>query len=390
MSLKGANVVRTLYTNANIYDSQKQCFAHGALLVVDGAIGAVFWGDDEAYCGYDTEVDLGGRYLSPGLVDIHTHGRAGGDFVSADGKMLGEMSRSYLESGVTSVMPTLASAPLCELERAADRIADRKERGDTVFEGIHLEGRYLNPKKRGAHAEALLAALDPDELERLVFRMCRAGKVYVSAALELDESREFASRAKKLGVTLGLAHTDADFESAEKTFESFATSLTHTFNAMPPLHHRAGGAVAAAFDNPDVFCELIADGLHVSPEMVRLSYKIKGEKLVLVTDSMEATGEPDGEYSIAGMPVTVKDGRAVTHDGALAGSTLSLLDGVKNLSRFAKIPFEKALYCATAAPAQVVGIYGCVGSLDVGKRANMIVLDEDLELCSVILGGNNI
>ena len=220
--------------------------------------------------------------------------------------------------------------------------------------------------------------------------MKKVGRAHVSAALELDMGGSFTSSALKNGATLGLAHTDATFAEAQAAFERGATSLTHTYNAMSPFHHRDGGAVGAGLLNKNVYCELIADGFHVSPEAVKLAYQLKGKKLVLITDSMAATGMPDGEYSIAGLPVTVKDGKARTIEGAIAGSTLSLIDGVKNLAAFAEIPFSEALYHATIAPAKMLGIFDTVGSLEAGKVANMIIFDKELNVREVIFEGRKI
>lgn len=382
--------MKTLYTNANIYDSDIREFILGELCVEDGYIsyiaGGLFATDHE---GVEV-VDLEGAYLVPGLVDVHSHGRAFGDFVAADEDRLGEMIKSYVTSGVTSVMPTLATAPMDAIFSAIDRICDYDGDHASAIIGIHLEGRYLNPKFKGAHAEWLLANPDAREIAELVRKMNGAGHAHVSAALELDEDGEFLRAALDNGATVGIAHTGANYEQAKSAFENGAISLTHTFNAMTPLHHRDGGVIAAALNDDEVYCELIADGFHIAPQVVRLLYNVKGDRTVLITDSMEATGCPDGEYSIAGLPVTVKDGKARTHEGAIAGSTLSLIDGVKNLSAFADISFEDALYCATASPAMMMGVYESVGSLDVGKRANMLVLDENFDVKSVILDGNKV
>ena len=382
--------MKTLYTNANIYDSDIKEFIPGELCVEDGMIsyiaGGLFATDHS-----DVEVvDLEGAYLVPGLVDVHSHGRAFGDFTSADNSRLEEMIASYVNSGVTSIMATLATAKYDELCAAIDRIADYNGKCAEAILGIHLEGRYLNPKFKGAHAEWLLADPDADEISELVGKMSRAGLVHVSAALELDHNGDFTVAAIENGATVGLAHTGATYAAACLAFERGATSLTHTFNAMTPLHHRDGGVITAALNNDEIYCELIADGFHIAPAVVKLLYNMKGDFTVLVSDSMEATDCPDGEYSIAGLPVTVKDGKARTHEGAIAGSTLSLIDGVKNLARFAVIRFEDALYCATASPAMMIGAYDSVGSLDVGKRANMLVLDEDFNVKSVILDGNKV
>jgi N-acetylglucosamine-6-phosphate deacetylase len=378
--------MKTAYKNALIYNSDTMNFSPGNLVVEDGYIVGLNIADPD---GCETVIDLGGAYLAPGLVDIHTHGRVSGDFISADTELLRKMLRSYLASGVTSLMPTFASATPDELAAATDRVIFLSGE-DSIIEGIHLEGRYLNPKKRGAHAPELLATLEADELEGLIVRMQGSGKVLVSAALELDSEGSFTKRALSMGATLSLGHTEATYAEAMRAIDRGAKSFTHLFNTMPPLHHRDGGAVAAALTSAEVYAELIVDGFHVSPEMVKLAYMMKKERLVLITDSMEATGEPDGEYQIAGLPVTVKDGKARTHEGAIAGSTISLIDGVKNLSAFAGITFGEALYNATAAPARLIGIYDKVGSIEVGKRANMLVLDDEYKIETVILGGKTV
>ncbi len=382
--------MKRLYVNANIYDSKKRAFVQGSLLTDGEIIRDVFWGELLPDVHFDERKDLGGTFVAPGLIDIHTHGRAGGDFNSADADMMKKMSRSYLEKGVTGVMPTLASDTFENLCFSIGKIADVKAQGAENFLGIHLEGRYLNPAKRGAHAEHLLAELDGDEIAGLAEKMKKAGVVHVSAALELDFDGEFTRSAIESGATVGLAHTNASFAEAALAIERGARSLTHLFNTMPPLHHRDGGAVAAGLMNTEVFCEIIADGFHIAPEMVKLAYMMKKEKLVLITDSMEATGMPDGEHSIAGLPVTVKEGKARTHEGAIAGSTLELIDGVKNLAVFADISFAEALYNATMSPAKMIGVDERVGSIEKGKTANMLVLDGKYNVKEVIFRGEKI
>ena len=391
--MKGAPDMKILYKNAYVYVENcdgRPSFVYGRLMTDGEMIARVEIGEyDETLCKVDQVIDLGGALIAPGLIDIHTHGRAGGDFNSADAETMLKMSRSYLESGVTSIMPTLASDTLDGLCRSIENIRLAKEKGADNFVGVHLEGRYLNKKRRGAHAENLLAPLDAEEIGKLIIKMNKVGHSHVSAALELDDGG-FTRAALEGGATLGLAHTDATYAEAEKAFESGATVLTHTYNAMSPFHHRDGGAVGAGLLNKDVYCELIVDGFHVSPEAVRLAYKMKKDKLILITDSMEATGMADGEYSIAGLPVIVKDGKARTVEGAIAGSTLTLIDGVKNLAAFAEIPFVEAIYCATSAPAKMLGIFDSVGSLDAGKIANMLILDNELNVREVIFEGKKI
>ena len=376
-----------LYKNAKIYMSEKKCFVSGSVSVNDGVIEQVVFGEVPNGLVFEETVDLCGARMAPGLIDVHTHGRQGGDFCLADAMTLRVMSESYLKSGATSVMATLASAPIDALYSQADAIADACDDENSVYIGIHLEGRYLNEKRRGAHAKELLAPLCADEVETILNKMKRAGYMHVSAALELDERGDFSERVIGSGATLGLAHSDATFAEATEAFKRGAVSLTHTYNAMSPFHHRDGGAAGAGLLTDGVYCELICDGFHVSPEAVNMAYRLKGDHVVLITDSMSGTGMPDGEYSIAGLPVTVKNGQARTVEGAIAGSTLTLIDGVKNLSQFAHIRFEDALYCATASPAKMLGAYGELGSIDEGKRANMIILDEDNNVSGVIFRG---
>jgi N-acetylglucosamine-6-phosphate deacetylase len=336
-------------------------------------------------------------------VDVHTHGRAGGDFTAADAALLQRMSRSYLTAGVTTVMPTLASAPLDDYAVSADRIASVAQKPSGArYIGWHLEGRYLNPTKRGAHAAPLLAPLNATELQVLSERMCRPFHeaqlpcpMRASAALELDEDGRFAAEAARLGIGLSLGHTAATYEQATAAVARGARGFTHLYNAMPPLHHRQGGSVMACFDaaraGKDVYGELICDGLHIAPEMIRLAYAMLGvDHTVLISDSMEGTGCPDGDYSIAGQHVTLRDGRAYTDDDALAGSTLDLLDGVRNLMRFCNISLAEALICATRNPARLAGLDTLVGTLTPGCFADLLLLDEQngqVYLRAVYVGG---
>ncbi len=392
---------KTLLCGGLLLDTDLADFVPGELLFSDGIIIAI--GAPGTLPREDAEIwDVDGAYVSPGLVDIHSHGRAGGDFVSADVATLVKMSRSYLTAGVTTVMPTLASAPLDEYPLAVERIRSAAAVTDGArLLGLHLEGRYLNPKKRGAHAPSLLAPLDADELTDLHARMCASGDDALSyndkptpyrlcAALECDTDGSFTATAQQLGIVLSLGHTEATYAQAKELVARGVNCFTHLFNAMPPLHHRDGGAVAACFDS-DAYGEIICDGFHIAPHMVRLAYRLLGrERMVLISDSMEGTGCPDGNYNIAGMDVTVKDGKAYTTDGAIAGSTLGLFDAVRNLVRFCDIPVAHALLCATINPARAARIDDHVGSLRTGRTADLLILDikgNDISLIDVALGG---
>lgn len=359
---------------ARVWDREFRFLNHASVTVEDECIVSL---REEDVAG--EVLDATGLTLLPGLIDVHTHGCVGQDFLTATEEEMQRMKKEYLRHGVTSLFPTLVSATVEEWLGAIERIQNCE------FAGIHLEGRYLHPLKRGVHPAGLLAPLNAEELES-VLRNIRI-PVHVSAAYEMDTDGKFAACAKRWGATLGLAHTMATATEANMAIENGVTSFTHLFNAMPPLHHRNGGAVCTALLG-DAWVELIADGVHVSPEMICLAYRCKTpDKVVLVSDSMEATGCPDGKYSIAGTEVFVKNGRAKTADGTLGGSTLRLWDGVRNLMQYTGIPLEKAIACATINPAEMVGIDRNVGSIDKGKRADLLLVDDKMQIRSVISGG---
>ena len=363
--------IKMLIKNALVYNTRKKNFDPGDILIENGKIihiGKVSVSGGEVF-------DAEGRRIVPGLVDIHSHGIAGFDFLEVDKLALGAMAKAYAAHGVTSVMPTLASAPLDVFYRAIGEVLSfEPEEGMCGFIGVHLEGRYLNPEKKGAHAPQLLSRLDPNELDAPVFRMCP--RLHITAAFELDRDGAFAKKAKSIGATLALGHTNATYALARTAEEYGVTVYTHLYNTMPPLHHREGGAVCAALIG-DCAVEIICDGMHISPEMISLTHKVKGEdKVVLVSDSMEATGCADGNYSIAGNPVVVKDGRAVTLSGALAGSTLTLETAVRNYMKFCSISLEEAILAATANPARAVGAADVCGSIEEGRQADLIIVSD--------------
>lgn len=362
--------------NAKIFDSATRTFKDGALIAQDGVI------TEMPACMDDADaIDLGGRYVLPGMVDVHTHGRAGYDFDSASVEQFHEMQRAYAAAGTTTVMATIASAPMPQIETYIENCKETNQNPldgfGAAIGGIHFEGRYLNPGKRGAHNAELLAPLDDKELAELLTKM-QPLPVHLTAAVEMDNGEAFTKTAVSMGATVGLGHTEASMDDARKAVEWGVTSFTHTFNAMSPVHHRTPGTMLASLLLDDAWSEIICDGFHVCPDMVTLLHREKPEgKLVLISDSMAATGCPDGDdYSIAGMPVSVKDGKAYTSDGAIAGSTLNLFDGMKNYARFTGISVEEAINHGSLYPAQMVGIADKCGSIEVGKRADLLVVDN--------------
>ena len=310
--------MKILFENCKVFDSSNRIFKPRSILVSDGIILDLLRHTDRRP-EIDSVIDCGGRQVIPGLIDIHTHGRAGADFNTADADDMRAMAKSYSEYGVTSVMPTLSTAEFDDLCAQASLVDSLK--GDTdgaEFLGVHLEGRYLNPAKSGAHNPELLSLPNASEIEE--FAGYSKFPLRISAAFELDGGDAFAEKAKELGATLSLAHTAATYKETKAIYGKHNVAFSHLYNCMQPIHHRDGGTVLAALESGG-FCELICDGHHISPEMVAFTYRMIGmERLVLVSDSIEATTLADGEYRIAELPIYVNDGIARTASGNLAGS----------------------------------------------------------------------
>ncbi len=360
-----------LLKNAYVYRNSDKTFVKSDIRIADGKIVDMGELSDNGECS----VDLDGHAVVSGLVDVHTHGRAGYDFSTVPAEKLSEMARDYAKHGVTTVMPTLASAPFEDMLAAVQRINSHVAGdGEAQLCGVHMEGRYLSPQYKGAHASEYVAELCAEELDNDVFKKCK--NLHISAAFERDTDGKFAEMAKSLGATLSLGHTAATFAEARDAEAAGVTAYTHLFNAMPPMHHRDGGAVCAALTG-DAFAELICDGFHIAPQVIKLAYgALTSKRAVLITDSMEGTGCPDGGYLLAGSTVTLKDGKAYTDSGAIAGSTLTLDEAVRNLMSFCGITLEEAIPCATENPAREVGIFSECGSVDIGKRADLLVIAD--------------
>lgn len=371
-----------------VYRTEERCFEAMDLWIEDGMIRGV--GPRGAFDACEGErISVEGKWLVPGLIDVHTHGRIGFDFVSASEEEILRMAEDYVRHGVTTLMPTVETATYEQMLAMTDLLNRYvPKEGQANFCGVHWEGRYMNPEKRGAHALPLLSPPVAEELEAKVLRMCK--KLHISVALEMDRDGSFAAKAKEMGATLGLAHTTATYAEAKRAEENGIVSYTHLYNCMPPLHHRDGGAVCAALEG-DKYAELISDGVHISPEMIRLATRAKGvDRITLISDSVAAAGYPDGHYAVGGLPITVKDGIARTDEnGALAGSTLSLDTAVNRFSEFCGLPLTEAILAATKNPAMQVGVYDTYGSIDEGKSADILVLPtpDRLEPESILLRG---
>lgn len=386
----------TVYKNAFIFNTESRSFEPGDLCVKDGYI------IENTDCNSGEIVNLHGAYVIPGLIDVHTHGRCGHDSVETSADEIIEMAYSYAKAGTTSFLPTVMSVPLENIESSLDNIASAIEKARKATRianilGVHLEGRYLNPKRKGAHNPQYLTALDADELSRLINRFRASVSnperycIHITCAPELDSGEKFVKRAVELSTTVAIGHSDATSEECKDALEWGANAFTHLFNAMSPLSHRAPGCVGAALSS-DAYTELICDGRHIAPEVVRLTYRAKAkDRLVLVTDSAPAAGYPEGNYKMGGADIIIENGAAWLPDGTLTGSVIDMFTAVKNLAEYAGIPLTEAIPCATINPACMIGADHEIGSLEAGKRADFIVTDSRLsKIAGVYINGEKV
>ena len=333
--------------------------------------------------------DASGCYVIPGLTDVHFHGCMGRDFSDAEPEGLEIMAQYELSRGVTQICPagmTLTEEQLTKICQvaAAHRAADKP---GAALCGINLEGPFLSMAKKGAQNGAWLHAPDVAMFRRLMAASQGLVKL-VSIAPEEPGAMEFIE-AVEGEVTVSIAHTTADYDTSMEAFRLGARQVTHLFNAMPAFSHRAPGVVGAAFDHPQVKVELISDGVHIHPSVVRAVFQLFGAgRVILISDSLRATGMPDGRYPFGGQEIEVHGNRATMADdpNTLAGSVSDLMACMRSAVSFG-IPLQDAVRAAAVNPAQVLGIFDRLGSLDVGKTANLAILDRDLNLKDVFFRG---
>ena len=334
----------------------------------------------------DEVIDAKGCYVTPGFVDVHIHGAKGADFCDNDAKGL-ETMKEYLGSvGVTSFCGTtmaFSEEILSDVIKTAVPYFD-KDGGGAVLRGINMEGPFFNKAKKGAQAEKYIVNPDYDMFKRLYELSGKKIKL-VDVAPELPGCIDFIEKVSE-DCVVSVAHTCATYDEAQAAFAAGASHVTHLFNAMPAFSHREPGVVGAASDDAlDV--EMISDGIHLHPAVVRAMFRMFGkERVCLVSDSMRACGMPNGEYSLGGQKVTMTDGKATLEDGTIAGSATCLADCFRKAVSFG-VPIADALCAATITPARCAKLLSYAGSITEGKRADVLIMDEKLELKKVFIGG---
>lgn len=357
----------------------------GWVWIEEGRLRAL--GEEPAPDVPDAELlDAGGLWLAPGLIDIHVHGALGYDTMDASPKALHEMARFYARHGVTAFLATTMTAPLPGIMAALHNIADMMSRdtGGAALLGAHVEGPYLDVERRGCQDPSLVRLAQPNEYEPIfdtgVVRL-------LTLAPEIPANEPLIRRAVERGVAVAMGHTRASYEQVRRAVNLGVSQVTHLFNGMEPLHHRAPGAVGAALTLDGLWCQLIADNVHIHPAVLELAVRIKGpERIILVTDAMSGTGMPDGEYQLGGLVVTVREGVARIADGALAGSTLTLERGVRHIMAAAHLSLERALPMASEVPARALGLQR-KGRIATGMDADLVLLDDEMNVLLTMVGG---
>lgn len=334
-------------------------------------------------------LDASGLIMIPGLVDIHFHGCMGADMCDGTVEALDVITSYEASVGVTSVCPATMTIPRDELLCVMKNAGDYTYHGGAHLVGINMEGPFISPSKKGAQAAENIMHCDYEYFRQLQDAANGLIKL-VDIAPEEPGAFEFIDKAKDETV-ISIAHTTADYDTAKEAIEHGASHATHLYNAMPSLHHRNPGVIGAVRDSQKCHVELICDGVHIHPSVIRATFAMFGaERMILISDSMRATGLEDGEYTLGGQPVTVRGNLATLHDGTIAGSATNLMDCMRFAVNEAGISLEEAIMCATANPAKEINIFDEAGSISVGKKADFVLLNNALDIVSVYIDGKEI
>ena len=338
-------------------------------------------------------IDAKGLYVIPGLIDTHIHGACGYDFCDGTVAALENIGAYLVTQGITAYMPTSMSLSKERLGKVFKCFAQYYKEYDiqnkvAIPLGIHMEGPFFEDAKKGAQSSEFLCGADLKIFQGL--QICAGGHIkIVSLSPVVDNALQFIKELKDK-VILSLGHTTADYELASHAFEIGASRVTHLYNGMLSMNHRAPGVIGAAFDDKDVYVELIGDGIHVHPSVIRSSFTMyTDERIVLISDNIRAVGMSDGIYELGGQTVKVELQKATLEDGTIAGSATNLMACMKKLVEIG-IPLTSAIKVATMNPAKSVGVYNQMGSLSVGKLANIVLLDQDLNIQDVYIQGNKV
>ena len=371
-----------------------------SLLILDDRVAQVLEPAPSQLPTADSVIDLLGLTLFPGFIDLHIHGAVGVDTMEADASDLGRASQFLATRGVTGWLPTLVPAPDADYARSINVIEDamrasggaQNSNGGARILGVHYEGPFVNSSQCGALRSQFFrtfsGASDIDSLPRIPVMDQQVVKHMTTVAPEIDGGVELVRELSRRGWIVSIGHTRAEFELLEKAFEAGARHMTHFMNAMAPLHHRSPGPVAWGLSRDDVTCDVIADGIHLDPHMLQLLLKLKGpDRLSLISDAIAAAGLGDGDYEIWGETITVKDGRTSNPHGAIAGSVITMLEAVRTMKSLGVSEIDLAKMAATN-PARLLGVDQNCGTIEEGKRADLVALDAQGKVVLTMVGGS--
>jgi N-acetylglucosamine-6-phosphate deacetylase len=386
--------MKTVFTATRLYTPLEE-IQNPLLAVEDGLISEVSSRSTTEVPANASLIDFGDAVLAPGFVDIHIHGGAGVDAMRASQSELPRLGQFLTTHGVTGYFPTTVAAPLDATCAALERLADAIEAASTATNdnpvqarplGIHLEGPFLSHKRRGVHPPENLVAPTLEIFERL-WQAARGHVRMLTIAPEIPGAMEVIAEAARRNVCVSIGHSDAEMPIAQEAVKAGARHATHTFNAMRPLDHREPGIIGEVLSDDRLSADIIVDGIHLAPPVVKLFLRAKGRELaVLITDAISATGMPDGRYQLGPIEVDVKDGKCMSN-GSLAGSVLTMDRAVRNVTQFSDWSLRDALRAATLNPARALGLAGHHGILSRGAEANFNVLSQAGEVLKTIVRG---
>ncbi|MGM9926283.1 MAG: N-acetylglucosamine-6-phosphate deacetylase [Bacillus sp. (in: firmicutes)] len=382
-----------LLQNADIY-VENDILQNGYLLLTDGKIADIGKMENLKQQSFEHVHVISlepGTAIVPGFIDVHIHGAGGADTMDGTPSALQTIAGSLPKEGTTSFLATTMTQSeesiIKALRNAADYQSIAHDRAEAEVIGIHLEGPFINPSKKGAQPEEYILEPDIDLFNR--WQQEAKGTIrLVTVAPEMPNGNEFIRHLAAHNVTASIGHTDSTFAQVRDAVTAGATHVTHLYNGMRGLHHREPGTAGAALLFDELNVELISDGIHICPEMIQLAVKAKGpERLLLITDAMRAKCLKSGQYELGGQPVIVADGRATLEDGTLAGSILKMIDSVKNMLAFTSLELQDIVKLASVNPAKQAHVYDRKGSITIGKDADIVVLDSDMNIELTICRG---
>lgn len=376
----------------------KHCIINGNIVLEDKIVQENLWIEEDRIVALTNEIDkeaalidAKGMYVCPGFIDVHTHGKDGLDTMNVTQDNLEILTMAHARTGVTSVLPTTMTASIEDTRHTIEVLYENKDRvkGAKII-GVHMEGPFFNKEHKGAQPEQYILKPSIEDFNKMVGEHSGFIKI-LSLAPEIEGAKALTSYLVDQGITVSIGHTGATYSQAKEVMDLGANHITHTFNAMTPLHHRNPGVVGLAMDEKEAYAELILDGHHVVDVSARILFNAKGEDhLVLVTDSMEASMKEPGTYQLGGQKVYVKEGTARLEDGTLAGSILCMNEAVKNAVDFFNIPLYTAVKCASLNPARSIKMDGEIGSIAVNKKADIIFMNDQYEVIHSFIDGKQL